>query len=269
MIAPEPLTEVTRVCAPWVSQARLAACVPDATASQRQQAVAVASDVLYVLSGSQWRGICTELVRPCGMRWGDGGVVAAPGAGAPWVVPVNGVLTSYGCGCGPQDDCGCSASSYVQLRSDAVAISEVKVDGEVLDPSGYTLFDLGRLYRVGGSWPCCGNDLTRADTEPGTWSISYSYGKEPPIGAAAAAEVLACELARAAAGLPCSLPERVTSVARQGVSFNILDPQDFLVGGRTGVYAVDLFLTSANPHRLVGRSAVWWPGRQRLRRPTG
>ncbi len=45
----------------------------------------------------------------------------------------------------------------------------------------------------------------------------------------------------------CALPQRVTSVSRQGVSFTILDQQDFIQELRTGLYAVDLFLKTVNP----------------------
>jgi hypothetical protein len=254
MIQPEPLTEVTLTCQPWVDQSRLGDCVPTASASQRQQAVAVASDVLFALSGRQWPGVCSETVRPCSPPNQVGHVQHLTGSNT-WV-------GWSGCGCGSWDDCACGGISYVQLRRDAIAVTDVTVDGESV--TDWRLLKGGRLLRLTpGVWPCC-QDLTLDTTEVGTWAVTYTFGAEPPIAAAAAAEELACELARSAVGLDCALPERVTSVTRQGVSFNILDPQDFLTDGRTGVYAVDLFLQSVNPARLQRRSSVWWPGRTRL-----
>jgi hypothetical protein len=60
-------------------------------------------------------------------------------------------------------------------------------------------------------------------------------------------------------GETCSLPTRVSNVTRQGVSFTILDPFDFLTNGRTGLYTVDLFLSTYNPNGLRRPSRAWSP----------
>ena len=57
----------------------------------------------------------------------------------------------------------------------------------------------------------------------------------------------------------CVLPQRVTPISRQGVSWTLLDPQDFLDNGRTGIYHVDLFLRTVNPDRARLRSRVFSP----------
>jgi hypothetical protein len=72
--------------------------------------------------------------------------------------------------------------------------------------------------------------------------IEYEYGSEAPPDICRAINQLAQEFARADAGLDCALPERVTSVSREGVSWTLIDPQDFLDHGRTGIYFVDLVL---------------------------
>jgi hypothetical protein len=67
----------------------------------------------------------------------------------------------------------------------------------------------------------------------------------------------------------CALPQRVTSVNRQGVSYTVLDNQDFIDELKTGLYAVDLFLKTANPDKARARSRVFSPDTPRARRITG
>jgi hypothetical protein len=247
------------LCSPWVTDLTCEGVV-DQTALT--DAALVASEVLYALSGRQWPGICEETVRPCSTSRGPHDTVQHLAGSNTWV--------SYGgCGCGQWDDCACGGVSLLQLRRDALDVLEV-TEGEFLI-TDWALQDNGRLLRVPpGVWPCC-QDLTAPVGSPGSFAVTYTYGAEPPASAVAAATEFACQLARATVGLPCDLPERVTSVSRQGVSFAILDPQDFLVTGRTGIYSVDLFLQSVNPKRLARRGSVWAPRRTRLTRdlPTG
>jgi hypothetical protein len=109
-------------------------------------------------------------------------------------------------------------------------------------------------------------------TTTGTWStcnveVTYTYGTPVPFAGKAAARLLAIELVKMYEGDPeCALPQRVTSVNRQGVSYTILDSQDFIEEGRTGIYAIDLFLKSANPDRAKARAKVFSPDMARGRR---
>jgi hypothetical protein len=64
----------------------------------------------------------------------------------------------------------------------------------------------------------------------------------------------------------CALPQRVTSVSRQGVSFTILDQQDFIQELRTGLYAVDLFLKTVNPDGARRKTKVYSVDTPRARR---
>lgn len=90
--------------------------------------------------------------------------------------------------------------------------------------------------------------------------VEYTYGdEEPPAVIAHAVDVLAAELVAASTGEYCRLPERVTSVSRQGVSYTVLDPQDFLTEGRTGIYEIDLALSVYNPGRAKARARVFSP----------
>ena len=61
----------------------------------------------------------------------------------------------------------------------------------------------------------------------------------------------------------------MTSISRQGVSYTVLDSQDFIDELRTGIYAIDLFLKTANPDKARARSRVFSPDMPRARRITG
>lgn len=78
---------------------------------------------------------------------------------------------------------------------------------------------------------------------PYTYVIEYTQASTLVPGSDRVAKKLAEEYLRARAGKPCSLPERITSVSRQGMSWTILDPQDFLTKGLTGISVVDHWLS--------------------------
>lgn len=90
---------------------------------------------------------------------------------------------------------------------------------------------------------------------PRTVDIDYTYGllELPPVVASAAA-VLADEMSMADSGdANCRIPERVTSVNRQGTSWTLLDPMEFMDKGRTGIYEVDLAINVARPAKRRAR----------------
>jgi hypothetical protein len=66
----------------------------------------------------------------------------------------------------------------------------------------------------------------------------------------------------------CALPQRITSVSRQGISYTILDNQEFIDELRTGLYAVDLFLKTTNPDNARRKAKVFTPDVPRARRYT-
>lgn len=90
--------------------------------------------------------------------------------------------------------------------------------------------------------------------------VTYTYGLDTlPIEVTRAIAVLADELLAAANGDACRIPERVTSVTRQGVSWTMIDPGDFLDKGRTGIYEIDLLIGVVNPGRARRRVRVFSP----------
>lgn len=84
-------------------------------------------------------------------------------------------------------------------------------------------------------------------------TVTYTYGMMPPKAGVLAATTLANELLilMGEGGNPnqCRIPERVRSVSREGLSFDMIDPQDFMDDGRTGIWEIDLFIRTANPSR--------------------
>lgn len=251
------------ICEPWATETDLdECCETSATSAQKTDALLAASEILYALSGRQYFGLCQETVRPCGngpalptftwSRWTY-----------PWTpVKYGGTWLNLGpvCGCHVTYECACKGIPQVHLgRHDVTQIFEVNIDGTILSSANYRL-DHGRwLVRTDGElWPCC-QDLSVDIGETGSWYIELEYGTPVPQMGVNAATKLACELAKACSGGDCDLPERVTSIVRQGVSMTLIDPQEFLTEGRTGLYEVDLFLAAVNPAGLARRGTAWSP----------
>ena len=155
---------------------------------------------------------------------------------------------------------GLSPESRIKLRGRPVTkIHSVRTrDGRILDPSSYYLVDHSTLQAAAGvPWTPCNVEIT------------YTYGSPIPIAGKMAARTLALEFAKLWSDDPdCMLPQRITSISRQGVSYTLLDSQDFIDDVRTGVYAVDLFLKSANPDKARNKSRVFSPDVPRARRYT-
>lgn len=152
---------------------------------------------------------------------------------------------------------GMSPSTRLRLRGRPV----IKIDsvrdrtGKIVDPSNYYLVDHSTLQaRSGTAWAPCNIEVT------------YTYGSPPPASGRAAARVLATEFIKLWNGDDCDLPQRITSVSRQGISYTILDNQDFIADMRTGLYIVDLFLKSANPDKARAKARVFSPDVPRARR---
>ncbi|MFC8423938.1 hypothetical protein ACFUN7_24185 [Streptomyces sp. NPDC057236] len=168
--------------------------------------------------------------------------------------------------CGSCSDCACSVVSEALLPAPVHSVVEVKVDGTPLVTGAYRVDNNRLLVRTdGGRWPRC-NDLSRADTEEGTWSVTALFGEEPPEGAALAMGELACQFAKAASGEDCRLPAGVQQLVRQGVTISFPDVGELFEKGRTGLYLVDAFIATWNPNHLRSRSRVYRVDRPTVRR---
>lgn len=237
--------------------------VPVYTEAQRERAVMFAAMTMRMLTGYRVGG-CPVTVRPCRSGCSEDTWRSYPvGPGStPWhPVSLHGTwLNVY---CGHLSSCGCTGVGAVQLYGPAGVIEEVKVDGDVVDPAAYRLDPGGWLSRVDGEqWPIC-QDLNLPDTEPNTWSISYTPGAAVDAAGAFAAGKLAGEYVQACAGGDCALPRGVSQVVRNGVTLT-LTPGNF-PGGMTGIIEVDAYIRRWNPHGLMGPSMVMSPDLHRPR----
>jgi hypothetical protein len=234
-------------------------------------AVNAATYVLWSLSGRQF-GTCSVALRPCrrecydtswwnsyGMPWTTAWDYGISGSSYPWFIS--------GCG-GCRGSCSCTEISEVALPSPVSSIVSVKLDGAVAPTGSYRLDNNRLLVRTdGGLWPSC-NNLNKDDTQVGTWSVTALYGQPVPQAAQLAVGELACELIKAMRGEECRLPPGVTQLTRQGVTVSIPDFGELFKDGRTGLYMVDMFLTTVNPKRLMQRSRVYSVDTLRARRPS-
>jgi hypothetical protein len=200
---------------------------------------AIAVDLLWRATYQRF-GPCTITVRPCS----DPSVVCGRCASA---------CTS----------CGCRQLSEIVLPGPIHAITEVWVDGEVVDPTAYRVDDFAWLVRTeGGQWPRCGN-LAAEPEEAGSFVITYELGLAPPPGAAETAAEVACELAQAYCNdKSCRLPKRIRQKTRQGVTVTF----DDLAAGRFGIEVVDLWVDMINARRR--RSRVYSPDLPTVRETT-
>ena len=87
-----------------------------------------------------------------------------------------------------------------------------------------------------------------------TVRVDYQIDSNLPPGTASTVAWLAAEYMKAFDGKACALPDRISNVTRQGVSWTILDPQDSSEKGRTGISRVDQWLETAK--RKPGRASL-------------
>lgn len=240
---------------PWATVADVCAPCNDYGFDETvlENGLQMASEILYELTGKRWPGEVTDTIRPCGINTSvSWGLRYVPSIG---LEAAERLLTGW-CGCFSTRNCGCSHVSEIKLPGYPVTgVNYVKIDGQILDPARYRIDDHRWLVYLPddgrNGWPCC-QDMTAADTEPDTWSVSYTYGRLPDQGGVNAAASLGCQLALACTpgDTTCRLPKRVTTITRQGVSTAILDPLTLFRDGQTGLPEVDLWIAS----KLIGAS---------------
>ena len=186
-----------------------------------------------------------------------GGTAGALGAqvGPWWAHIEQGQWVNTTCGC-VSSGCSCSYVPEVLLPAAGV-VYEVRLDGAVLAPSAWRVDDGFRLVRTdGGDWPKC-QDMAADEDSPGSFVVYWKEGSAPDGLVAWAAGLLAIEYARACMGLDCGLPDGVTSVTRQGVSWEIAT--SIFDEGLTGIREVDAVVRIYNPYGLRTPPRVWTP----------
>jgi len=225
------------------------------------RALGLSAATLRRLSGYRVGG-CPITVRPCVLGCWDLSLYRSRSWGPTQLADGSWVNT---CGC--TTECSCTALCEVRLAAPVGPVSWVKVDGVELPTTDYRV-DGDRLVWIGDGdcpWPVC-QDMTAADTEPDTFAVRYLNAAAPDALAAYAAGVLAMEFAKACTGGKCRLPANVTSITRQGVSYDIA--AGAFPTGMTGIREVDAWIGLWNPNNMRQASSVWFPG-QRTPRVVG
>lgn len=228
-----------------VNYAACMTCTPlDGMSAQDRAAFEeMATDYLWNWTLKSY-GVCHGTIRPAPKSclplsaWGEMSSGVWPdGAGWYWA--------DLFCGLHGVTNCACHLLTSIQIPGPVVSIEEILIDGAVLSPIAYRIDNTRTLVRVdGGAWPWT-QDLTLPTTSPDTWSITYDYGREVPIGGAIAAGVLACELAKAACrDSSCALPQRLQTITRQGVTMAMIDAFEGIEKGHTGIWLIDSWISS-------------------------
>lgn len=230
-------------CTPWATSAD--ATGPCATydfdPAVLDDAMQMASDILYGLTGYQWPGECSDTVRPP-------------------------------CRCDCVERCGCGWVSEYRLPGfPVIAVDQVVVNGDVISPARYRVDNAALLVYLPdvddpgdpiAGWPVW-QRADRPTTEDNTWEVSYTYGAVPPLGGKTAAALLGCQIALGWVGSDdCQLPSGTIQATRQNVTIAVLDPSTVFPEGRTGIAAVDLWIESIRYQREHRPASVWVPGRR-------
>lgn len=226
MTEPQPLNTPTTGCAAWAQPSQLPVDAQPLHAEATWCVIlALASDVLWSASGRRWRNVIASetvtldpVTRSClPDRWG--------------------YRRLWCCAPGTPD--------RVRLpRPDVTAITAVTLNGAPF--TSYRLASGSWAVRTDGmGWPLSPTTL-----------ITYTFGQMVPLPGRLAAILLATELGKALAGKACGLPARVTSVVRQGVSFDMLESLELIKEGLTGVHGVDLWLRTGNPKKTTQAGQV-------------
>lgn len=244
----------------WVTTDELGT-IEGATGDQLTAAVTVASEVLFALSGRRWHGRRTDRLRVAPLLAGLH--VPFPSSFTLWTSG-----RTRGCAChSSRIDPGVPGPvtrvASLLLGDTSVPVEQITVEDRHIirvqpgadsttDPLAVNLWvDEDGYYALFPNGACsCGRTATV--------EMVVEWGTPPPAAGAAAALALAQEIAQGLTGGSCRIAGNVTSVNRQGVSV-LLDPNEYLKEGRTGVPLVDLWLTSVNPNKLARESEVWWP----------
>lgn len=226
--------------------------------------------IMWATTGRRF-GLCQRTVRPCGLAnnpsHGNAGYYWSEGTWVPYIF--NGVWRNcsgcYGSGYGC---CTCEPHCQVYLPGPVHSLpaSGVSIDGEIIDVDAWRVDDGEFLVRTDGDcWPTCQD--YNVDTGTGAFIVTYYIGVEVPGVLLRAAGELACEYAKSCIGADCRLPQRMTSLSRQGVSVSLVDVDVMLRNGLTGLTTVDQVIRSFNPYGLTSKMKVSspdWPPATRV-----
>lgn len=214
-------------CSPWCDWDDVLLCLSGTTKTKlealapaiQEEWIAVATEILYNLSGRNYPGTCSSTRNVC-----------------------------RSCLCGLGISCCCRNRNVLDLDLGddwpVARVTNVIIDGVTLTAgTDYRVDDWRWLVRLpaDGSepWPTA-SDLA----DPSAFQVSWEWGQEPPRTGVRACALFVSEFAKECAGDDCTLPERVTTVVREGVTYTIMDSMKMIDEGRTGLFLVDLWLKS-------------------------
>lgn len=234
------------ICDPYVNETDLVECscnTGELSPTTINSLLFAASDWMYRKTGEQFGGFCEVTERPCGCGCGCGLLTTQ------WALTQGfGMLVSGSCCNGL---CGCSAEAAIKLTYGPVQSATVTIEGVAF--TDFTVVQPNLIVRTdGGQWPSCQSYLEG-------WTITYTYGVEPPELVKQATQDIAIELVKACPGGPggdCALPAGTVSVNQRGVQISI-DPAQ--VGNALPRVALAL-----DVYGRIGQADVRIPGRRGL-----
>lgn len=263
---------------PWATYADIcepctAAAAPNLDPADVIRQLQVASNLLFRLSGRQWAGINTdEHIRPLVQ-------FTTTDHGRPVIGYQFGGSLSFG-----TVDLGMFRTANLGMANTAelpggatvpeirlgyypvVDVPLITIDGQTLPRSAYRIDDDRKLVRLADpatgnnpGWPSTAQRIDLPPTAVGTWEVTVVYGMPPPPEGVDACVELACQLAmwrNPSTRSACQLPQRITHIARQGLTATVLDPQAYLDKGRLGLPLCDYFLSAVNPKGITRRATM-------------
>lgn len=224
--------------------------------ADKERALLLATSSLQMLTYYRV-GTCPITIRPCPTK---------PRCGCGWNPHIRNGQWYNDCPCKTE----CKPLSEVDIPGPVGHISSFLIDGVEQDlETGDWRLDDGHLlvWQGSGDSPLPeGQNLDLPDSEPGTWSITYSQSYPVLPDGRLAVAFLAMEFAKACKPkAKCSLPRGVTNVVRNGVSFSV--EAGLFPGGLTGIDIVDQFILKWAPAGSPTRTAtVFNPSKRDPRR---
>lgn len=170
----------------------------------------------------------------------------------------------------PKCECyDCAPNRITMGLWPVTAIVAVRENGVDQDPADYHIDEYRYIVKNDGTaFPRCANWYEAAagpddDEEHGyVFEITVEHGIPAPRLLKRAVSALACNFYSLNADddcTDCDLPERITNISRQGVSWEVADFVALMQQGSTGIWAVDIAVKVFNPMGLQSPSFVWTP----------
>lgn len=240
---PYPGSSGLGITAPWTDDASVRAAVPTIDAGvDLSSAILAASEQLFLLSGQKFSGPRAAIVRP------TADALPSPGMDILWRLPTARWGTYNRLPYNLMEGAAVADSQRLnRIRfPDIQTVTAVKLDGVLLTPGVDYRLDGEYLVRTADpanngprNWPTR-QRLDLDDSQPGTFSVAYTFGYSPPQSGSNAAAELAGRMALG----------QVTDLVNDSTLW-----QD----GKTGLYWVDAFLNAVNPKGDRNPDSVWSP----------